>query len=184
MRLNLSGPLLLNDGVMIMPAADLPEASRVQMECDQEDYVVSRVQSRSSSKVIDARAADLLSHFREKNTVVQAVILFARDKGLEPEKVLETAYPFLRDMVMAQFLVRANEKAQSQNGGDNSADIQAGSQVLGGSIIRCLHVLDDTEVFLLSRAPEGVTVLKIERFSADGNTMVGVRARLDHEAAF
>ena len=84
MEPNPSGLFTLNEGVLIIPVTDLPEESRTQVECEPGDFAVSRVQSRSSSKIIDADAADLLSRFREARTVVEAVILFARKKQLDP----------------------------------------------------------------------------------------------------
>ena len=99
MEPNPSGLFTLNKGVLIIPVTDLPEESRTQMEYEHGDFAVSRVQSRSSSKIVDADAADLLSRFREPRTVVEAVILFARKKQLDPGKVLEGAYPFLRNMI-------------------------------------------------------------------------------------
>ena len=85
---SLSGVFTLNEGVLIIPVTDLPEESRTQVECEPGDFAVSRVQSRSSSKIIDADAADLLSRFREPRTMVEAVILFARKKQLDQDKVL------------------------------------------------------------------------------------------------
>src|SRR5438552_18917894 len=108
MQPNSSGLFTLNEAVLIIPVTDLPEESRTQMEYERGDFAVSRLQSRSSSKIIDADAADLLSRFREPRTVVEAVILFARKKQLDPGKVLEGAFQFLRSMIDGGFLVQSD----------------------------------------------------------------------------
>lgn len=179
---NLSGVFTLNEGVLIIPVSDLPEEARAPLECDPGDFAVSRLQSRSGSKVIDPDAADLLSRFRDQRSIVEAVVLFARKKQLDPGKVLEGAYPFLRDMIAAGFLVSSDQGVNGQDGAQIPGQINAGATVIGALVLRTIHVLEDTEVYLLSRENQ-FSVLKIERLSPDGSSGP-VRARLGHEAAF
>ena len=179
---NLSGVFSLNEGVLIIPVSDLPEEARAPLECDPGDFAVSRLQSRTGSKVVDRDAADLLSRFRDPRTIVEAVILFARKKQLDPGKVLEGAYPFLRDMIGAGFLVSSDKGVDGADGAQNPGQISVGTRVMGALVLRTIHVLEDTEVYLLSNRGE-FSVLKIERLLPNG--MSGpVRARLSHEAAF
>lgn len=179
---NLSGVFTLREGVLIIPVSDLPDESRLQMECDAGDFAVSRPQSRGSSKIIDPDAADLLSRFRDDRTVVEAVILFARKKQLDPGKVLEGAVPFLRDMIAAGFLVSSDHGVNRQDGAPAPAEITPGTTASGALILRTIDMLEDTEVYLLSRERE-FSVLKIERLAPDG-VSGPVRARLHHEAGF
>jgi eukaryotic-like serine/threonine-protein kinase len=181
MEPNPSDLFTLNEGVLIVPVTDLPEESRTQMEYERSDFAVSRVQSRSGSKIIDADAADLLSRFHEPRTVVEAVILFARAKQLDPGKVLEDSYPFLRSMIDGGFLVQSDHALGQQNGASTPSQLDIGTRVNGATILRTLHVLEDTEVYLLSNQDRLLSVLKIERLSPNAGF---VRARLRHEAAF
>ena len=146
MEPNPSGLFTLNEGVLIIPVTDLPEEARTQMECERGDFAVSRLQSRSSSKVIDADAADLLSRFREPRTVVEAVILFARKKQLDPGRVLEDAYPLLRSMIDGGFLVQSDHALEQQKGAPTPGQLDIGTRVNGATLLRTLHVLEDTEV--------------------------------------
>ena len=179
-----TGVFTLNEGVLIIPVTDLPEESRTQMECEPGDFAVSRLQSRSRSKIIDADAADLLLRFREPRTVVEAVILLARVKQLDPGQVLEGAYPFLRNMIEGEFLVRSDHALGQQEGAPTPGQINTGTRVIGATVLRTLYVLEDTEVYLLSKADEFLSVLKIERLSPHAGSPGPVRARLSHEAAF
>jgi len=181
---NLSGVFTLNEGVLIIPVSDLPEESRIQLECEPGDFAVSRPQSRSSSKIIDADAADLLSRFRDPRTVVEAVILFARKNESDPGKVLEGAYPFLRDMIGGGFLVRSDHALDPQEGVAIPGQLNIGTRVNRALVLRTLQVLEDTEVYLLSRSDNSLSVLKIERLSPHVGSMRPVCARLSHEAAF
>lgn len=184
MSVNLSGSLILNEDVLIIPVTDLPDESRTKIECNPGDFAVSRLQARSGSKIIDPAAADLLGRFREEHTVVETVILFAREKNLNPEDVLEGAYPFLKSMIDGGFLISSNTSSGQEGDKPLPTQIVAGSRVLGASVLRTLYVLEDTEVYLLSREDESLSVLKIERLSPHAAVSGSVRARLNHEAEF
>ena len=181
---NFSGPLILNEGVLIIPVADLPDESRTQIEYESGDFAVSRLQSRNGSKIIDANSADLLARFHQQRTIVEAVILFARAKDLEPNKVLEGAYPFFRNMIDGGFLVPSGSASGERGAQLARGQLVVGSRVLGASVRRTLHTIEDTEIFLLSRENGAFSVLKIERLSPHDEIPGPVRARLSHEAAF
>jgi serine/threonine protein kinase len=202
----LSGVLTLNDDVLLTPVAELEEASRDQFSCDPEDVAVSRLEARGGSKIIGADAAELVRLFREPRQIVEAVILYARQRQLEPDAVLEDAYPLLRSLVDSGVLVPAGEVGDagdaggadggaggggrggggSRTGGKASASRthwQAGDRVLGATVTRVGPVLDDTEIYFLQR-PDGTrSVLKAERASAASPLGGPLRARLASEAA-
>ena len=184
MTSNLSASFILNEGVLIIPVNDLPEEARAKIECDPGDFAVSRLQARNGSKIIDANSAELLARFRQQRTLVEAVILFAREKSLEPDPVLEGAYPFFKSMVDGGFLVPSDPDAAGPPVPPGSGKMAIGSPVLGASVCRTLQVLEDTEVYLLSRGHGSFSVLKIERLSPQSGRPGPVRARLGHEAAF
>ena len=115
---------------------------------------------------------------------MEAVILFARKKQLDPGKVLEDAYPFLRNMIEGGFLVQSDHALDQQEGAPIPGQVRIGTRVMGAAVLRTLHVLEDTEVYLLSKGDEFLSVLKIERLSPHAGSPGPVRARLSHEAAF
>ncbi|MET0555439.1 MAG: lanthionine synthetase LanC family protein [Vicinamibacteria bacterium] len=170
---SLAGPLALNADVLLIPVAELPEESRGQIDCSPGDVAVSRLQGRSGSKIVDADAARLLERFREPRSIVEAVILYAREKQVEPDQVLEDAFPMLRSLVDGGFLSAAGGERST-----TAAGARAGSALLGGTVVRALQVLDDTEVHVLAR-DERRSVVKLERVAGSP-----IRARLAHEAAF
>ena len=172
---SLDGPLALSPDVLVIPVADLPEESRAKLDCGPGDVAVSRPQGRSGSKILDADAARLLERFRQPRTVVEAVILYGREKQVEPDQVLEGAFPLLRSLVDGGFLVAAEASAAERPGG---ASLAAGAPVPGGTVARVLQVLDDTEVHLVSHPDGGQSVLKVERAAG-----TSVRGRLRREAA-
>lgn len=184
--MNLSTPLSWNDDVLLVPVGELPDDLRAQIDCAPEDFALSRPQARTGSKILDADAADLVGRFREPRTIVEAVILYGRARSLDPEEVLEGAFPLLRGLLQAGFLVPAGEghRPAAQRRGIE-ARWKAGDRRLGATVTRVLQVLEDTEVYLLERGlPEGRaahSVLKIER---QAGAAPGLGERLCREARF
>ncbi len=172
----LHGRLVLNNDVLLIPVGDLAEEARAQAECNEDDVAVSRLGGRIGSKIVDADAASLLAQFREPRSAVEAVILFAREHNVEPELVLESAYPMLRSMVDGGVLVEALADGEPK---PPATQLVAGDAVLGSVVVRTLQVLEDSELYLLVGLT-GRSVLKLERPmpGADGS----MRARLDREA--
>jgi serine/threonine-protein kinase len=184
--MNLSTPLAWNDDVLLVPVGELPDDLRSQIDCGPEDFALSRPQARTGSKILDADAADLVGRFREPRTIVEAVILYGRAKSLDPEEVLEGAFPLLRGLLQSGFLVPAgggHRPAAERRGIE--ARWTAGDRRLGATVTRVLQVLEDTEVYLLERdLPDrkiAHSVLKIERRAG---AAAGLGERLRREGRF
>jgi serine/threonine-protein kinase len=92
---------------------------------------------------------------------VDAVILYARETSADANEVLESAYPFLKGMVQRQVLVAAGTAQMKSE--DAPADWSAGTRLAIGEIIRSLQVLDDTEVYQITRPDGERAILKVER---------------------
>lgn len=182
---SMRGLLVLNPDVLVVPVADLPEETRSQIEYDPGDYALSRPQARTGSKIIDADAAALVSRFAEPRTLTDAVILFARERELDPVGVLETAHAFVRGLVDAGFLVSAGGAQDTTGEPAHGPRYPAGALLLGGTVQRTLAVLEDTEITVLARDGE-ISVLKIDRTSRDDGSAAAttMTARLMHEAAY
>ena len=181
--MELSARLTFATDMLLVPVRDLPDDSRARLDCEVDDFAVSRLHGRGGSKIVDAQAAGLLERFREPRTVVEAVVLFSRERQLDPNEVLESAYPLLRGLLAGGFLV----PAEGEDGERTVVEAGkptwiAGTLVAGGTIERCLQVLDDTEVYVLAR--DGArSVLKVERPLPHAPHSIAVRQQLDREAA-
>ena len=159
----LSGQLALNDDVMITPVSELPEEVRAQAACATDDFAVTRTRERAGSSIVDADSVRLLDRFREPRTLVDAVILFAREKRVDATEVLDSAYPFLKSMIQRRVLVPVEPVQQPL---EDAAEWQAGTRLPIGEIVRTLQRLDDGEVYLITRPNGERAVLKVERASA------------------
>ena len=201
----LSGPLVLPADVLLVPVADLSQAARLQLNCQDGDVAITRPRLRTPSRLVSAGAAELLREFATPSTVVEAVIRRSRACGDDPEATLEGAYPLLARLVREGFLVSASDAEARRI----EASWEAGERIAGCTVQCCLQVLEDTEVYQVRSGPaRREAALKIERSaggaerasapSAAGGRIEraagdaggrraparrGVAARLDREAA-
>lgn len=156
----LSGPLVLPADVLLVPVADLSQAARLQLNCQDGDVAITRPRLRTPSRLVSAGAAELLREFATPSTVVEAVIRRSRACGDDPEATLEGAYPLLARLVREGFLVSASDAEARRI----EASWEAGERIAGCTVQCCLQVLEDTEVYQVRVGParrEGA--LKIER---------------------
>lgn len=187
-------PLAWNDDVLLIPVGELSDEMRAQIDCEPEDFALSRPQARTGSKILDADSADLVARFREPRTLVEAVILFGRQRGLEPDQVLEGAFPLISGLVQGGFLVPAageggrGERRAAKDGTPERRGFESrwrpGDPLLDGRVERVLQVLEDTEVYLLARPVGPVSVVKVERRRREGARPRGLAERLEREATF
>ena len=156
----LSGPLVLPADVLLVPVADLSQAARLQLKCEDGDVAITRPRLRTPSRLVSAGAAELLREFAIPSTVVEAVIRRSRACGADPEATLEGAYPLLARLVREGFLVSASDADARRI----EASWEAGERIAGCTAQCCLQVLEDTEVYQVRAGPaRREAALKIER---------------------
>ena len=181
--MELSGRITFATDMLLVPVRDLPDDSRARLDCEADDFAVSRLHGRGGSKIVDAQAAGLLERFRKPHTVVEAVVLFSRERQLDPNEVLESAYPLLRGLLAGGFLVPAEGEDGERTLVEAGRPTWTAGTLVGGSTIeRCLQVLDDTEVYVAARGGTR-SVLKVERPLPHAAHSIAVRQQLDREAA-
>ena len=171
--MTLDTELILPSDVEIVPVRDLAPHIRTKLDAPGDDYALHAPSVSRASRIIDKDSAALLVFFRSPTRIVDAILSFASQRGLDPELTLEQAYPLLFRLWDAKVLVPANS-AES-----NAIESKLGMrEVVGGfRLLRCIQVLEDTEVFL-GRDPAGVYAAV--KFCRQGNDRVA-RA-LEHEA--
>jgi eukaryotic-like serine/threonine-protein kinase len=145
--------------VIMFPAKALADDVRRNIDCSDEDYVVTRPRSRTPSKVVDAGFAELLAQFKEPKQIIDAVVEFSTAAGHDPDAVLEERFPALCDLIESGFLVVAD----SQFAEVITASLNLGDQVHQATIREIVQVLEDTELYR-AEAPDGANVaIKIAR---------------------
>ena len=175
----ITDPLVLSPDLILVPVADLPEDVRARFEHDEGDVAITHPRSRTPSRILDARSAELLEEFRTPRTIVEAVIRFSRAREADPEATLEEAYPLLQRLLDSGFLV---PEGSEEAAGVHPA-LAPGEEVAGYEVVECVQGLEDTELYQV-RGPAGIAALKIERPATTGRSIFkapapppGVRTR-------
>lgn len=139
----ISDPLVLAADVSITPASDLPPALRKRLGAARGDAAITRLRGRAPAKLVDARSAVLLSEFREAKPIAQAVLACAARWCVDPATLLDEAFPLLRDCFNSRFLVSADSDEASPLLPTRDRGDAIGSFL----VLRCLQVVDDTELY-------------------------------------
>jgi serine/threonine-protein kinase len=154
----LTDTLVLAHDALIIRVSDLPQLVRDDIG-DDGAFALTRRRARAPSSLVDEAVAELLGEFRSPSTVVEAVIRYSRRLGLDPEDTLTTSYPVLRRCLNQGYLVPAgSERAHLQD-----LRFAVGQRVAGGAVVRCLRVLDDTELYQLVVHDGSLAALKVLR---------------------
>lgn len=163
--MDITAPFMLRSDVLLVPVADLDEQVRGSIDCEDEDVALTRPRSRTPSTVVEATAARLLEHFREPRTLVEALVLYGRKEGRDPDALLEDAYQLLVRLLQSGFVVPATGEADIEDAEEGPV-LEPGAKLDGGTVVRPIYVLEDTDLYL-ARAPDGrYLALKLQRPSS------------------
>ncbi len=148
--MSLTDELVLPEDVRVIPVAQLAAAVRAEIG-NSDGFAITRPLGRSTSSVVGPEVAELLGEFRSPSTVAAAVIRYSRRNSLDPEQTLDEAYPALRQCVGEGYLVPSGSAASQRV----EASLRPGDEFGGHTVVRLLHLLDDTELHQV-RSPDGV----------------------------
>ncbi len=166
---------VLPSDVLVFPVTELAERVRAELDCEDEDFAVTRPGFRSLSRIVDAGTAALLEEFRHPSLIADAVVRFSRARRLDPEKLLEEAFPVLQAFSAALLLV-PEDSPWAQGAG---ASFGIGQVVAGYEVRRLIQALEDTELYQARDTDGQVVALKIARPEPSAET----RQMLEREAA-
>jgi serine/threonine-protein kinase len=173
--MNITDPWVLPKGLVITPVSDLPPRVREQVDARDDDFAISRPQSRTPSRILDSQSAALLREFETPKTIGQAIARYSRAVNSDPEQTLEAALPLLTQMIGWRMLVAPD----STDAEDIQPSLPNGATAVDGQVIQCLQALEDSEIYQVRR-PDGTTAaLKILRTGS----AAGSYKMLDREAA-
>jgi eukaryotic-like serine/threonine-protein kinase len=186
----LTGALRLAADVVLCPVEDLAAEVRRRLPPQDGGYAISRPRTRHGSRLLAADSADLLRQFEKPCTLVEAVLRHSRAYAVDPAATLDAAYALVERLASEGFLVAAGDG--DGDGGPVVASWAVGDRVAGFEVLRCVHLVDDSEVYLVrdrpdSPSPRRQLALKIERRQAAAGTPSALPSaaavRLEREAA-
>lgn len=165
--------LVLPIDVTITPVAQLAPAIRRRLGAHKGDAAITRLRGRSSARLVSERGAALLGEFRTPMEVSRAIINCARRWNSDPAELLRESFPLLKECYNSHFLVPAN----SPEAESTLPSRDRGDRIGRFRVLRCLQVIDETEVYQARDRDGSSVAIKLARPGHTG------RARYRHEAA-
>lgn len=177
--MNTTDQLILPPDVMLLPATQLPARLRDQIEDAEGEYAIVRPGVRAYSKLVDAQFAELAAQFRTPKSILEAIIGYSLRKQLEPEQVLDNAFPLLQHLMYSNLLVPAD----SPEAGQIAPSFRAGDGIDDLTVRGTVQVLDDSEIYRVECSDGTAGALKIMRRVGEQNqnhVIERERAILEH----
>jgi len=159
---NITDPLVLRNDVVLVPAAELPDAMRAKFEFEDGDYTISLRHGRDPSQVIDGETAALLQLFRQPRTIVEAVIENSRALQKDPQSWLDELLPHLGAFLHKRVLVPVG----AENEREFDQTIANGASLGEWEVLHCVALIEDSEVYRVRSAGTAAfrdAALKISR---------------------
>jgi eukaryotic-like serine/threonine-protein kinase len=159
--MSIADPFVLMPGTVFTAIGDLPAPVRAQFREEFGQgavYAVTQPRARRTSTLVDDGTVELLREFNAPSTIVDVVIRYSRRHGLDPERVLDDSYPTLLSFLKEGYLVLpGTEEARLR-----AATFTVGDRVANGVVLRCLHALEDSEIYQLALDGGGLAALKVQ----------------------
>lgn len=122
-------------------------------------YLVVRPGTRANAKLVSHDAAQLLQRFRAPATVIEAIIGESLARGLDPEQLLDEAFPVIQALEACGFLAQEDSILARPI----KATYGVGNLIGHWTVLEVVHVLEDTEVYRVVDAQGNVAAVKLAR---------------------
>lgn len=153
----ITDPFILATNVVMIDSEQLPLQMREQIGAGPSDYALSLRNSRMPSQVIDRDTVELLNEFKSAKPIVEGILSYSRTFNIEPMKLLDEAFPLLERFISQGVLVAAENAVEESN----DPTLAIGTRVDGFEIVRCVHVVADSEIYQVKGDDDRVAALKI-----------------------
>ena len=160
------GRLVLPADLVMSPVRTLSAQLRASLGGEDDDFVLSRPRHRYRGLVVSADTVRLLESFREPTTIPEAILLHAVRSSADATQLLTEAYPVLRQLRDARYLVGPAQAALSAN----RPLFDPGAALGRWQVEYSLQTFDDSDVYCATHDAERVAV-KVVRPGAPTQTL-------------
>ena len=90
--MNLSGLFILANGVEFIPVDSFVEKTKSGFEHHEDDVVITQLNARTTSKVINKDLAAILQEFRTPKSLADVILSFSQSKQKDPQQVADEVF--------------------------------------------------------------------------------------------
>ncbi len=155
----LTSPFVLQSDVVIESGRDIASEQRRRAGCTEDEYVISRRNSRARAKALSAETMQFVSLFKTPLTFTAAIRQYAAQRGERPEDVLDQLFPVLSSLVNSGFLVHEHAVRKEHR----EPRLRPGTLVGAFAILESILFYEDTEVYRVRARDGWYGALKIAR---------------------
>ena len=154
---------ILPENVSLIPIADIAEQTRNKFEYEANDFILTYLNGRQTSKVIDAASASLLKTFKTPSSIVEGIFKYSVLHNLNPQDTAEQAFAVLSKFRTEGFLVLLDKKAT-----DTQKNIlNPGEAFHGYTVTEKIQGIEDTQVYKVKKGDINY-ILKILQINGKG----------------
>lgn len=147
---------VLPENVKLIPVAEIDGQTRTKFEYEENDFVITYINARQTSKVIDAASAALLKTFITPSTMVEGIFKYSVLNNLNPQDTVEQAYTLLSRFRNEGFL----KVFDKDTGATQKDSLQPGDYFNGYLISEKIQGIEDTQVYKVKKDGAGY-ILKL-----------------------
>ena len=170
-------PLVLRPGVRLAPITELiaAEAMRGVPDITERHFAIVEAAARGPLRVVGPDTARLLTLFQSPRTVSEALDEFSAHSGADPARTLIDAAPLIVRLLRSTLLVPADRAALLTT----EPTLAAGRFLdIGVSVLECIHLTNDTEVYRARHHSGEIVALKILRPPPDSAALAAFECEL------
>jgi serine/threonine-protein kinase len=172
--MDITESMVLPDDLLFIPLGEPADHAFQQYAERDDDVILTRLRSRTKSRVVNRETAELLQLFRQPRTIVEAVLILCVTKKTDVNVTLEQVYRTLCPFLQSNWLV----PARSADVHGIEATLHTGDVINDYKIVSCIQLLEDTEVYQVRSKNGSTAALKITRRGASDE----LKRILKHEA--
>jgi len=163
--MDISGPFILANDIEFVPVDSVNEKTRNGFDYDANDVVITKVNTRETSKVISQDLASILQQFRTPRSMAEGIYSFSLSINKDPQQIADEVFESLLEMQQWGFIIPYNQQRFSSR-----RSLQINERFRSYMVLERYQQVADTEVYRVTNDAGNLFALKLLKADENGNT--------------
>jgi len=163
--MDITGPFILASDIEFIPVATINEKTRNGFEHDAGDIVITKANTRETSKVISQELASILEEFSQPKSMAEVIYSFSLSRKKDPQQLADEVFESLLDMQRWGFIVPYHQKKDRSS----SKSLQINERFKGYKVLDKYQQVKDTAVYRVAGEDGNFFALKLLKTDEDSN---------------
>ena len=162
--MDIGGPFILANDIEFIPVASVNEKTRNGFEHEPGDVVVTKVNTRETSKVISQDLASILQEFREPKSMAEVIYSFSLSLKKDPQQIADEVFESLLDMKQWGFIVPCHQQYSLSR-----RSLQINERFRDYTVLEKYQQVEDTAVYRAANDSGNLCALKLLKAGENNN---------------